>query len=169
MKRILSLASILAAACSLHAANVKLTDVHLCCGGCVKGAEKAVASISGAKAECDEDASSVTVSAPDAATLQKAVDALTEAGYFGKSSDAAIKLKPAEAKNEKVSSLKISGLHLCCGKCVSSVNDTLKKVSGVKGTTAAKNAETFEITGDFNAKEAVEALNKAGLNGKVAK
>ena len=31
------------------------------------------------------------------------------------------------------------------------------------------NPETFEVTGDFNAKDAVAALNKAGLTGKVAK
>src|SRR5262249_54980691 len=104
MKRIIAFASVFIAACSLQAVSVKLTDVHLCCGGCVKGAEKAVSAVSGAKAECDSDEGTVTVTAADAATLQKAVDALVDGGYFGKSSDPAIKLKPAEAKNEKVQS-----------------------------------------------------------------
>ena len=52
---------------------------------------------------------------------------------------------------------------------VTSVNDALSKVAGVKGNTAARNAESFEVTGDFSAKEVFAALNKAGLSGKVGK
>ena len=65
--------------------------------------------------------------------------------------------------------LKLEGVHLCCGKCVSAVDKAVKSVSGVKEHTAKKNAATFEVTGDFNDQEVVEALQKAGLTGKVAK
>ena len=50
-----------------------------------------------------------------------------------------------------------------------SVNEALSKVPGVQANTAAKGAETFEVTGDFNEKDAFVALNKAGLTGKVGK
>jgi hypothetical protein len=39
----------------------------------------------------------------------------------------------------------------------------------VKEQTAKKGAKSFEVTGDFNDKEAFAALQKAGLTGKVAK
>lgn len=71
--------------------------------------------------------------------------------------------------NGKVHALKVGGVHLCCNKCVSGVNEALGKVDGVKANTAAKGAESFEVTGDFNAKDVFAALNKAGLSGKAGK
>jgi len=52
---------------------------------------------------------------------------------------------------------------------VTSVTEALSKVPGVKGNTAAKGAESFDVTGDFNAKDAFAELNKAGLSGKAGK
>ena len=175
MKRILTLSSVLvvlswsAQAADSTDTSVKLSDVHLCCNGCVKGVDKALSSVPHATAQCDKDAGTVTITAPDKATAQKAVNSLVAAGYFGASSDPAIKVTShSGAKDAKVHSLKVSGMHLCCNKCVSSVKDALSKVDGVQGNTAAKGAESFEITGDFNAKDAMTALNKAGLSGKAS-
>jgi len=173
MKNIFTLASILVAfGCSVQAADtsVKLSNVHLCCNNCVKGVDKALSGVTGAKAQSDKDAGTVTINAPDKATAQKAVDALVAGGYFGKSSDAGIKVAAnSGAKNAKVQSLKVTGMHLCCNKCVTSVTEALSKVPGVKGNTAAKGAESFEVTGDFNAKDAFAELNKAGFSGKAGK
>src|SRR6266496_4503898 len=173
MKNILTLASMLVTlGWSAQAADttLKLSNVHLCCNGCVKGVDKALSGVSGAKAQSDKDAGTVTINAPDKASAQKAADALVAAGYFGKSSDPAIKVTAnSGAKNGKVQSLKVTGVHLCCNKCVTSVNDALSKVAGVKRNTAAKGAESFEVTGDFNAKDAFAELNKAGLSGKAGK
>lgn len=171
MKRTFSILSVLAAlAWSVQAADtsVKLSNVHLCCGGCIKGVEKAVGTIPGATAVSDKDAGTVSITAPDQATAQKAVDALVSAGYFGKSSDSAIKVKDKSgAKKGKIQTLKVAGVHLCCAHCVSGVNDALSKVSGVKANTAAKGAESFDVTGDFKAKDVFKALNKAGFSGKA--
>jgi len=170
-----SLASIMivcALTLSARAADVtaKITGVHLCCKGCVTGVEKAVATVKGATASADQDSETVTLTGPDAATVQKAADSLVAAGYFGKSSDASVKLTAnSGAKGKKVQTLKLEGVHLCCGKCVSAVDKAVKSVSGVKEHTAKKNAESFEVTGDFNDKEVVDALHLAGLTGKVAK
>jgi len=171
MKTIIaSLAIALTVALSAHAdSTVKLTDVHLCCQSCVKGVNKAVSKVDGVKADASMDDKTITLTGPDAATVQKAVDALTSAGYYGKSSDAAIKVNgETGAKGEKVKSLKVDDVHLCCGKCVKSVNEALKDVPGVTGNTAAKGAKSFTITGDFNDKDAMDALQKAGLTGHVA-
>jgi copper chaperone CopZ len=168
---ILSAVIALALTASVRAADVstKLSDVHLCCQSCVKGAQKAVADIKGLDIAVDKDAGTVTLTGPDAATVQKGADALVAAGYFGKSSDPSIKVaSDTGAKGKKVQSLKLEDVHLCCGKCVSAVDKAVKSVPGVKEHTAAKNAKSFEVTGDFNDEQVVTALQKAGLTGKVA-
>ena len=157
---------------SAQAAEVstKISDVHLCCQNCAKVVKKAVADIKGVTADVDQDAGTVTLTGPDKALVQKAADALVAAGFFGKSSDASIKLSAdAGATGKKVQSLKLEGVHLCCGECVSAVDKAVKSVAGVKEHTAKKNAQTFEVTGDFNDKEVLSALQKAGLTGKVVK
>jgi len=159
----------LALAISARAADttVTLTGVHICCQSCVKGVAKAVADIKGLTAKADQDAETVILTGPDTATIQKGADALVAAGFFGKSSDPAIKLNAETgAKNQKVQSIKVEGLHLCCGKCVDSVNEALGTVPGVTGNTAAKGAKSFEITGNFNDKDVFDAFQKAGLTGQ---
>jgi periplasmic mercuric ion binding protein len=148
--------------------TVKISDVHICCKGCVKGAEEAVSKVDGAKADVSEDDSTVTITAPDEATAQKATDSLIAAGYFGTSSDPNIKISAdTGAKGAKVQKMTITGLHLCCGKCVKAVDKTVMAVPGVTGNTATKNATSFDVTGDFNDKDVMDALQKAGLTGKV--
>jgi copper chaperone CopZ len=150
--------------------SAEISNVHLCCKGCVNGVDKAIGEVPGAKAAVDQDAGTVTLTGPDLATVQKAANALVAAGYFGKSSNAGIKLKPATgAKGEKVQSLQVEGVHLCCGKCVKAVDQALKSVPGVKSQNATKGAKSFEVTGEFNDKDAFAALQKEGLSGKVAK
>jgi periplasmic mercuric ion binding protein len=170
-KYLLPIITTVAMTFSIQAADVsaKISDVHLCCQACVKGVEKAVAKVSGATAAIDADAETVTLSAADKATVQKAADALVTAGYYGKTSDGIKLAADTGAKGKQVQTLKLEGVHLCCGKCVSAVDKAVKSVNGVKAHTATKNAETFEVTGDFNDKEVFDALQKAGLTGKVAK
>jgi copper chaperone CopZ len=147
--------------------TVTITDVHICCQSCVKGVAKAVADVKGLTAKADQDAGTVTLTGSDTATVQKGADALVAAGFFGKSSDPAIKINAETgAKNQKVQSMKIEGLHLCCGKCVDSANHVLGNVPGVTGNTAAKGAKSFEVTGNFNDKDVFDALQKAGLTGQ---
>lgn len=171
MKRLLIAFTIasLTATIAVHADEVKLSNVHLCCGACVKGVEKVAAKVSGASVTIDKDAGTVVISSSNKATLQETVDALVTAGYFGKSSDTRIKLASAGGSDAKVKSLKVEGVHLCCGKCVTAVQSALGKVAGVKANTVEKNAKTFEVTGDFSSKAVFDALNEAGLTGKVAK
>lgn len=173
MKQILTFASIFCALLiSVRAADttVTLNNVHLCCDKCVKGVNSAVARVSGANAVCDKEASTVRLTAADKATLQKAVNALTAAGYFGESSDASIKVAAKTgATDAKVKSMKVSGVHLCCGKCVKAVNAAVSKVPGVTGNTAVKDARSFEVIGDFSPKDVFAELNKAGLTGKAMK
>ena len=150
--------------------TVTLNRVHLCCTSCVKGVDRATASLGGVAAKCDSDAGTVTITAPDKATAQKAVDALVGAGFFGVASDRAIKVDATSgAPDGYVESLTVKGVHLCCQDCVDAVVGALARVPGVKANTARKSAATFEVTGNFNAKEVFGALQQAGLAGKAAK
>src|SRR5436305_14319496 len=75
--------------------TAKISDVHLCCKGCVSGVEKAVATVPDVKADIDQDAGTVTLSSGSAVAVQKAADAMVAAGYFGKATDNAVKISSA--------------------------------------------------------------------------
>ncbi len=164
-------AVLLALAFSARAeSTAKISGVHLCCKSCVTGVDKAIGKVSGATAAVDADAETVTVTAADAATAQKAADALIAAGYFGKSDNAAIKLADTSgATDAKVASIVVNEVHLCCGKCVTTVAKAVEKVPGVASHTAVKGVKTFEVKGDFSPKAVFAAIQAAGLTGKVGK
>jgi periplasmic mercuric ion binding protein len=150
--------------------TVTLKEVHLCCEACVKGVEKSIKDIKGVTLRADEDSESVTLTSADKATLQKAVNAMAEGGYFGKSDNSEIKpMAKTGAKGEKVQSLAVEGVHLCCPGCVKVVDRAVKNTPGAIGHTAKKNVESFVVTGDFNDEKFFEELQKGGLSGKVAK
>jgi len=150
--------------------SVKLTGVHLCCQSCVKGVVKAVENVPGVTAAADMEEGAVSLTGPDTSSVQKAAEAIVKAGYFGTSSNPGIKIgSDTGAKGEKVQSLHVEGVHLCCGKCVKAASAALESVAGVKANTAAKGAKSFEVTGDFNDQEVFAALQKAGLAGRAGK
>jgi periplasmic mercuric ion binding protein len=168
---LLSLVVVLALAPLSRAADVSvtMTNVHLCCQKCVDGANKAVSTVDGATAVPDKTARTIVITAGDAATAQKAVDALVKAGFYGGCSDDSIKIDgETGAKGDKVQTLKVKGVHLCCAKCVKAVHEAVTAVPGVTGDTCAKGVEVFEVTGDFKDSDVFDALKKAGLKGKVA-
>jgi copper chaperone CopZ len=163
-------AALLSAPAVFADVNVKLSDVHLCCTSCVKGVDKAMTSVAGATATCDRENETVTIAAADQATAQKAVDALVTAGYFGTSSDPAVKVSAnTGATDANVHAMTVNGVHLCCNKCVKAVNTALAKVPGVKANTANKDSSTFEVTGEFKPTDVFAALQSAGLTGTQAK
>lgn len=148
--------------------TAKISGVHLCCKGCVVGAEKAVAKAKGVTAAVDKDAGTVTLTGADKASVQAAADALVAAGYFGRSESADVTLKDTSgAKDGKVTSMKVDDVHLCCDKCATAAKKALSKVKGVTGDTAEKKVTSFEVTGDFSPKEVMAALQSAGLTGKA--
>jgi copper chaperone CopZ len=150
--------------------KVELKGVHLCCGGCVKGVADAIKSVDGAKAVCDRPSKTVTITAPDDATAQKALDALAAAGYTGDTGNKELTIKDdSDAPPGKVQSLTLTGVHNCCQACCKAIKAAVKKVDGVKDDTAKPKSDTFEVTGDFDAGEVVKALSAAGFHVKVKK
>jgi copper chaperone CopZ len=164
--RVVGLLVPLFAASSVFAeATATMEKTHLCCNNCVKGAQKAIASVEGAKIACDREAQKITVTAADAATAQKAIDALVAAGYWGKVTGADVK-DDSGAKAGKSQSVVVSGFHNCCRKCTTTLNDAIKKVPGATGEVAQK-ATSTPVTGDFDSSKLVESLNEAGFHAKV--
>jgi len=155
------------AAASLAEEKVTLTDVHNCCKKCTEGLNKAVATAPGVTADIKK--TTVVLTADKKEDLQKAVDAIIAAGYTGTSDNSDVKVTNGTAPDEKVKSLTITGTHLCCGKCVKAVDKAVKSVAGVESDTAAKGVDSFKVEGDFNAKDLMEALAKAGFTGTAAK
>lgn len=148
--------------------SVTLKKVHLCCDSCVRGAEKSIKSVPGVTMTADKKAETVTLTAADKSALQKAANALAEGGYFGVSDDSELKpVAKTGAKGQKVHSLNVAGVHLCCGGCVNAVERATKNTPGATGHSAKKNASVFSVTGDFDDQKFFEALQHEGLSGKV--
>ena len=150
--------------------KVELKGVHICCPACVKAVAATLKDIDGVKGACDQSAKTVTITAPDDTTAQKALDALAAKGFHGDtgSKDLAIK-NDSGATAGKVQKVTVSGIHNCCGQCTKGIKATLKKVNGVSGDTAKAKLDSFEVTGDFDPVDLVKELNAAGFHCKVAK
>ena len=150
--------------------KVELKSVHLCCGQCVKAVGAILKEVDGVKGKCDQEAKTVTITAPDDTTAQKALDALAAKGFHGDTGNTKLAMKnDSGATPGKVQKVTVSGVHNCCGQCAKGIKATLKKVNGVTGDTAKAKLDTFEVTGVFDPVELVKALNAAGLHCKVAK
>jgi copper chaperone CopZ len=150
--------------------KVELKGTHLCCGQCVRMAGEILKKIDGVEGKCDQKSSTITITAKDDETAQKALDALAAGGFHGDTGNKDLKIKDdSGVAAGKVKSLTLTGIHNCCGSCNGKIKATLKKVEGVSGDTAKVKSDTFEVTGDFDAEAAVKALNDAGFHVKVKK
>lgn len=157
-------------ALALADTKVEVKGVHLCCGACVKGVGTALKGVEGVKATCDRDNGTVTLTADSAAALQKGLDALGDAGYYGDTGSKALTIPAAkDVPSGKVSTVKLSNTHNCCRSCCVAIKKAVKSVGGVAGDTARPKTAKFEVTGDFDAAAVVKALNDAGFQVKVEK
>lgn len=150
---------ILAAGLTAHAETVTLKGLHNCCKGCENGITKAITKVDGVTVVVTKD--SATITAKNKADADKAVESLLAAGYYGEGAPV------GAVEDKKVKSATVSGTHLCCGKCVTGIDNAIKTVAGATKHTAEKGAKSFTVEGDFNLKDLNAALNKAGYNGKL--
>ena len=166
---ILSAAGMLGAV-ALAETKVEITNVHLCCPACVKGVSTALKDVEGVKGVCDQKGKTITITATDDAAAQKGIEALAAAGYHGKLETKAVHFpRDSGATKGKVSSLTLTGVHNCCGACNKAIKTAVKKVTGVTGDTVKPKAESFDVTGDYEATDLIRALHEAGFHVKVKK
>ena len=71
---------------------------------------------------------------------------------------------------DKETTVRIKGVHLCCGACVAGVNEALDELKGVTDVAADRNGKVvvFKAKDDKTAKASLEALAKAGYYGRAA-
>ena len=150
--------------------KVELKGTHLCCGQCVRAVDEILKKVDGVTGKCDQKGGTVTITAKDDATAQKALDALAAGGFHGTTDNKDLKIKDDSGVTKgKVKTLTLEGVHDCCGACNKAIVGALGKVTGVTGNTAKVKNDTFDVTGEFEAEELVKALNNAGYHVKVKK
>lgn len=146
--------------------TVKLTAMHICCGGCTNGIKNAVKNLTDAKVAVDQANEEATVTAATPEAAQKAVDAIVAAGYHASAEGATIK-DDSGAPEGKVKRLTVSNAHNCCGACTKAIKAAIKEVPGVTADTCKPKQKDFVIEGDFDAKAVVKALYDAGFHVSV--
>jgi copper chaperone CopZ len=148
--------------------KIELKGVHLCCGACIKAVNGVLKTVDGVKGVCDQQARTITITAPDDETAQKALDALAAAGFHGDTGSKTLVMKEdSGVQAGKVKSLTVTGVHNCCAQCTGLIKSAVKKVDGAKEITIKPRATTFEVAGDFDAAELVKTLNGAGFHVKI--
>ena len=170
MKSILT-ALLLASVIPAFAAETLVIDgVHNCCKSCENGIRKAVESVKGATL-ASSTKTSATVEVKGKSDARKVMEALMDAGYYGTIQGASetSSTSASAAMPEKLTSATVTGVHLCCGKCVTAAKNALADVPGITENTIANKAKSFTVKGTFTAAELTAALNKQGLHGKVKK
>lgn len=160
--------SLMAATAAAEDVKVVVKKTHMCCPRC----EKTVAEVltkAGVKGAGNKENGTIEFTAPDKTMAQKALDDVVAAGFHGIVDDPDLKVKDdSGAKAGKVSSVKLKGLHNCCGMCNTTIKKTVKQVTGVASDDAKVNSETLTVTGEFDVKDLIKALNDAGFHAKVA-
>jgi periplasmic mercuric ion binding protein len=154
------------------AGEVQVTGVHICCGACVKGVEKALKDVTGVSGvSADRESKTVRFTAADDKAATAGIEALSKAGFHGtaKHGEAALTFPASGAKEgAKAGQVKITNVHLCCPACVRAADEALKKVSGVSTVTADREASSIEVTGEnVSVEDAVKALNEAGFHATI--
>jgi copper chaperone CopZ len=155
---------ILSGGAALAETTVKLTNMHICCGGCTKGIQKAVDGLKGVKVDVDQDNEETTITATDKEAAQAAVDAIVNAGYHASVASGDAVVKAGTAPDGKVQRLTLSNAHNCCGACTKAIQGAIKTVDGVTADTCKPRQAEFVVEGNFEAKAVVAALEKAGFH-----
>ena len=169
---VLALGGLVVATAGVSAAETKVEvkNTHLCCNQCVRVVGQILQKVDGVTGKCDRAAGTISITAKDKESAQKAGDALAAGGFHGTVEGKEVTIKDdSGATKGQVKSLTINGIHNCCNSCNEKINSALGKVKGVTGNTAKARSDTFEVTGDFDAEEVVKTLNAAGFHVKVKK
>jgi len=145
------------------ALTVTVSEMHLCCPGCTRAVEKSVAELEGIKCTTAQKEGTTVLECPDAEAAQKALDAIAAAGFTGKLDTEDVKFAEIKAPEGKVKRLEVYEVHNCCGACTKAIKGALAEVEGVTADTCKAKETAFVIEGDFEAKEAIAALLKAGF------
>lgn len=160
-------------ASTASAIDVVVKDVHMCCGQCVKIGDAALKDVTGVtEGKCDQAGKSASFKAADDKAVTAGLEALAKAGFHGKATKDGkdVEFPKPDVKDGKANEITATGVHLCCGACVTGVTKALKDVKGVKDVKADRKESSVTVTGEnIDAKELFAALTKAGFHGNMKK
>lgn len=170
---VVALSFLLTGADAAAAETVKITGLHLCCGGCVAAAEEALADVTGlSDLEVDQELRTATFSADDEKAIAAAGAALLDAGFFGEIERAGKKSPPAIPENARIASgtkadrAVFDNVHLCCKNCSRGVTNALAKVREVVAVDCDTKAHTVTLTGkEMDLAAVADALHAGGFHG----
>jgi len=159
---------------TLQAADVTVKGVHLCCGSCVKDAQGALSSVEGISGVgADQNTKVIAFKAANDEAVGEALAALAEAGFHGTVTVDKKEVpfpSPKLEKGAKSNSITVTGVHLCCGACVTGVKKGLENVAGVDEMKIDRQAKTVTVSGkDIDVGEFFAALFAAGYHGEPKK
>lgn len=156
--------------------KVEVKGMHLCCGGCEGGATKAVEEGGAKEAKADKGSGTLTFSAANDAAVQKALDKLAAAGFWGTVESKTYALKddsgtvlPPKAKPVHVSSGTFKGAHNCCDGCNKALKEAIKSVEGVESDDAKSKESSFTVKGNYDPAALIKAIHAAGYHCKMDK
>ena len=141
---------------------------HLCCDKAKDQFVKAAGS-AGAVATINDRLAQGTVTASSSANGQKAIDAIMKAGFFGdvsaKGGSTKVKFYEGTPRPSTVEKATFALPNpVACEKSVSTLNDAIGEVSGVKGGKVSLGSYDFTVTGEFDPTQVIESLRAYGYN-----
>jgi copper chaperone CopZ len=152
------------------AAKVELKGTHLCCPKCVTTVKEVLAKVDGVSDVAgDQKTGTVTFTAKDDKVAGAGIKALVDNGFFGTATLDGKETKietPEVKKGTKADSVEVKEVHVCCGRCKMGVSKALPdlKISYEGDDPLMK---TVKVEGkDLDKAVILEALRKAGFNGK---
>jgi copper chaperone CopZ len=144
---------------------------HICCKACVSSVNGILDKVEGvSNVKCDVKNKTVTFSAKDKATVEKALAAMYKGGFAGSATfgDATIS-KSASAPTGKADEVVVKDVHACCGQCKTAIGNVFGGNANVT-ITGSGAQRTVTIRGkDLNPADVLQKLNKAGFNGTIEK
>jgi periplasmic mercuric ion binding protein len=157
------------AAAPAHAGKVEVKALHICCGQCEKSITSILGKIDGVtEAKADKATKTATFTTKEDKTTTAALAALIEGGYCGTATDDGKEVKievPTAKKGDKADEVTITNIHVCCPQCQNAIKGVFKDAK-----CAFPDKTSVKVTGSgIDKGEALEALNKAGFGGKIAK
>jgi mercuric ion binding protein len=148
--------------------TVTVSEMHVCCGACIKAIEKAIAAAPGVEGKVEqesgeEDEGMATLTAANYETIQKAIDEIAKAGFHGDLDSDKVKFAPIKTADGNVKKLEIAYIHNCCKGCSKSINEALGEVKGLTTKTVEPKKSSFTLEGDFAPADVVKELTEAGF------
>jgi len=114
-----SLAAVTLSVGTAAADNVEVKGPHICCQQCVNVVNKILGGVDGvSNIKADAKTKTVTFTAKDAAATTAGINALIKGGFSGSATSDGKEVKvdlPAVPKGEKVETVTVKDVHVCCG------------------------------------------------------